>query len=107
MQIQTPDRAALQGLVIAGLRDVIEQSGRPMPQLLDETTSLVGKQAVLDSLALVTMIVDLEQRVEEEFGIIITLTDDRAMSQRSSPFRTVGSLTAYLEELVGEETARG
>lgn len=107
MQIQTPDRAALQQLVVAGLREVIEQSDRPMPATIDETTSLIGKQAVLDSLALVTLIVDLEQRVEEEFGAALTLADDRAMSQRSSPFRTVGSLVAYLEQLLGEEPGRG
>lgn len=107
MQTQTPDRAALQELVVAGLREVIEQSDRPMPASIDETTSLIGKQAVLDSLALVTLIVDLEQRVEEEFGAALTLADDRAMSQRSSPFRTVGSLVAYLDELLGEELGRG
>ncbi len=107
MQIQTPDRAALQELVVSGLREVIEQSGRPMPDTLDETTGLIGKQAVLDSLALVTLIVDLEQRVEETFGVALTLADDRAMSQKSSPFRTVGALVAYLEELIGEELAHG
>jgi len=107
MRIQSPDRAALQQLVVAGLREVIEQSERPMPATLDEATGLVGKHAVLDSLALVTLIVDLEQRVEEELGVALTLADDRAMSQRSSPFRTVGSLVAYLEALIGEELARG
>lgn len=107
MQIQTPDRAALQELVVAGLREVIAQSDRPLPATLDEATNLVGKQAVLDSLALVTFIVDLEQRIEEELGAVLTLTDDRAMSQKSSPFRTVGALVAYLEELIGEELARG
>ncbi len=107
MQTQTPSREALLQLVVAGLRDVIEQSERPMPATLDAATSLVGKQAVLDSLALVTLIVDLEQRIEEEHGVALTLADDRAMSQKHSPFRTVESLTAYIDELIGEELGRG
>jgi acyl carrier protein len=107
MQIQPPTRETLVQLVVAGLREVLEQGDRPMPAALDESTSLVGKQAVLDSLALVTLIVELEQRAEEEYSVALTLADDRAMSQRSSPFRTVGSLVAYLEELIGEELARG
>lgn len=107
MQIQSPDHATIQKLVLAGLREVIELSGRPMPDQLDATTRLLGEQAVLDSLALVTMIVDLEQRFEDDLGIVLTLTDDRAMSRQRSPFRSVGALVAYLEELIGEELDRG
>lgn len=107
MQIQTPDRATLVQLLIDSVRDMIEQGSRPMPEAIDEATSLVGQQAVLDSLALVTLIVDLEQRIEEEYGAILTLADDRAMSQRSSPFRTIGSLTAYIEQLLAEEQGNG
>lgn len=107
MQIQPPDRTSLLQLIIESVRDMIEQGTRPLPEVIDEATSLVGRQAVLDSLALVTLIVDLEQRIEEEYDAILTLTDDRAMSQSSSPFRTVGSLTAYLEQLLAEEQNRG
>ncbi len=106
MQTQSPTRAALVELVMAGLRDVIEQSDRPMPAVLDEATHLIGKAAVLDSLALVTLIVELEQRIEEEYEAALTIADDRAMSQKSSPFRTVGSLVSYVEQLLGEELAR-
>lgn len=107
MQTHSLPRAALVELVIAGLRDVIEQSDRPMPAVLDEDTHLIGKAAVLDSLALVTLIVELEQRIEEEYEAALTIADDRAMSQKSSPFRSVGSLVSYVEQLLGEELARG
>lgn len=107
MSSQPPSHAALLQLVLDGLREVLALSDRPAPELLDEATSLIGKQAVLDSLALVTLIVDLEQRIEEEHDLVLTLADDRAMSQKHSPFRTVGALTAYIEELLGEELRRG
>ncbi len=107
MPTQFPDRTAIETMVIDGLREVIAQTDRPLPDRLDSETSLIGKQAVLDSLALVTLIVDLEQRLEEEFALVLSLTDDRAMSQKSSPFRSVGAMVAYLDQLISEEQGHG
>ena len=45
-------------------------------------------------------IVATEQRVEDELGTIITLADEKAMSQKHSPFRTIGSLVNYLDMLL-------
>lgn len=101
-----PDFDTLQTLVIATLFEIVEQSNKPMPESVEGSTSLVGKQAVLDSLALVTLIVELEQRLEEEYDVMLTLADDRAMSQKHSPFRTVASLTHYIAELISEEMGR-
>ncbi|MGQ9614000.1 hypothetical protein [Chloroflexus sp.] len=99
-------RTDLSHLVIESLRDILDQSGRPTPDRIDENTLLFGKGALLDSLALVTMVVDLEQRLEETFSITLTLADDRAMSQRNSPFRSIGTLLDYLMQLIDEETGR-
>lgn len=107
MSTQSSTQATLLPLVIDGLRDILSMSDRPTPDRLDEQTSLIGKQAVLDSLALVTLIVDLEQRIEADYNVAITLADDRAMSQKHSPFRTVGSLTAYIDQLLAEELGNG
>ncbi|RME30560.1 hypothetical protein D6792_00480 [Candidatus Parcubacteria bacterium] len=106
MTSPTINRTDLINLVITSLRDVLEQSGRPLPATIEENTLLFGKGALLDSLALVTIVVDLEQRLEEEHGLTLTLADDRAMSQRNSPFRSVGALVDYLEQLIHEEQSR-
>ncbi|MCU0490779.1 MAG: hypothetical protein MUD01_04295 [Chloroflexaceae bacterium] len=94
-------------LVLERLRDVLQQTDRPIPADMGEQTQLVGKQAVLTSLGLVTLIVDLEQSIEEEYDAVITIADDRAMSQQHSPFRTVGSLAAYIATRIAEEQGRG
>lgn len=65
-------------------------------------TALFGLNGHLDSLALVYLVLDVEQRVEESLGVPIILTDDRAMSQRRSPFRTVESLAQYVHSQVNE-----
>jgi acyl carrier protein len=68
--------------------------------------SLYGQDGVLDSLGLVSFVVAVEQAVQERLGIQVALADDRAMSQRHSPFRTVGSLVEYISALVPSEELR-
>jgi acyl carrier protein len=65
-------------------------------------TKLFGVGAALDSLSLVSVILDVEGGVESAFGRSVSLTDDRAMSQEISPFSDVSSLTAYIKLLVSE-----
>jgi acyl carrier protein len=63
---------------------------------IDLNTQLFGVDAVLDSLSLVSVIVDVETAISEAIGREISLTDDRAMSQAISPFTAVNTLTAYI-----------
>lgn len=66
------------------------------------TTPLFGPQAMLDSLALVSVIVDVEGDISAALGRNISLTDDRAMSQEISPFDDVQSLLNYITILINE-----
>jgi D-alanine--poly(phosphoribitol) ligase subunit 2 len=61
---------------------------------------LFGHNGVLDSLGLVSFVVAVEQAIEIEIGVSLTLADEKAMSMRHSPFRTVGSLADYIEDLL-------
>jgi acyl carrier protein len=69
-------------------------------------TPLFGRDGRLDSLGLVRLIVAVEQVVEDEVSVSVTLADEKALSQRSSPFRTAGALSAYVRERI-EERLRG
>jgi D-alanine--poly(phosphoribitol) ligase subunit 2 len=64
--------------------------------------ALIGKDARLDSLGLVNLIVLVEEKIQQGFGVGITLVDERAMSQSKSPFRTLGSLAEFVEEQLKE-----
>lgn len=66
-------------------------------------TVLFGDGALLDSVGLVNFIVTTERITQEVTGKAITLASERAFSRRQSPFRTVGSLVEYIEELLPEE----
>ncbi len=67
-----------------------------------DRTPLIGNSSALDSLAFVNFIVAVEHKVRSEFGIALTLTNDRAFSRTQNPFETVGSLVDYITELVDE-----
>ena len=61
---------------------------------------LFGEGGVLTSVDFVTLVLDIEEAVEDATGQSITLADERAMSQKHSPFRTVGTLADYIAGLL-------
>lgn len=63
-------------------------------------TKLYGANGGLDSLALVSFITDLEEKISDEFEKEIILADEKAMSAKTSPFRNVESLTLYIKSLL-------
>jgi acyl carrier protein len=97
MHDMTRDR--ITEIIVARLREHLESVGGAALDLGAETP-LLGREGVVDSLGLVSVIVSVEQSLEDELGISVSLADERAFSQRTSPFRTVGSLAAYAEALV-------
>jgi D-alanine--poly(phosphoribitol) ligase subunit 2 len=70
-------------------------------------TRLYGRQGALDSLGLVSLIVALEQALEDEFQVTVALADEKALSQARSPFRTIRSLAEYAQERVQAEGLHG
>jgi acyl carrier protein len=69
-------------------------------QEITPETRLLGSTAVIDSMGLVNLIVEVEQRLSEQFGVACTLADERAMSRQKSPFRSVRSFAEYVVELI-------
>ena len=67
-------------------------------------TVLFGEGGKLDSLGLINLVVAVEQNIEDEFDVTITLADERAMSQERSPYRTVESLLEYISMLISERS---
>lgn len=61
-------------------------------------TPIMGGGSDFDSMAVVHLIADLETRLEEVFGRVWILADERALSRTRSPFRTVGDLARHILE---------
>ena len=91
-------------IIIEEVEEVNESIQEKIPVELRAKAPLFGDTGVLDSIGLVTLIVAVEQSIEDELGTILTLADEKAMSQRNSPFRTVGTLADYISLLLGESS---
>lgn len=64
-------------------------------------TPLFGPDGILDSMGLVSTVIAIEQAIEDQYDIAgVALADDKALSQKNSPFRTVNTLADYaLQEI--------
>jgi acyl carrier protein len=69
---------------------------------LTNKTRLIGSQAIFDSMGLVTFLVELEEKIEEKFSIVIEIADEKAMSRVKSPFMNIESLLEFLIEKINE-----
>ena len=66
---------------------------------------LYGAAGKLESLDFVTLIMEVEEKINAEFGTDITIADDNLLSKEKSPFSTLGTLNDYLQELLNKEGA--
>ena len=66
-------------------------------------SKLFGGGGPLDSMALVNLVVDLEELIEDDYGKTITLADEKAMSRRTSPFSRVQNLIDYVQEQLNSD----
>ncbi len=95
-----PTSEEVEALVIESVQLLAEDFDLTALQQPRAESALYGNQGVLDSMALVNLIADVEDAVSEKFGVAIALADEKAMSARNSPFLTVKTLAqAVLERI--------
>lgn len=63
---------------------------------------LFGSGSMLDSMSLVNLITAIEELIEDEKGVYLTLADENAMSMTNSPFKTVDTLADYIVTLLSK-----
>ena len=92
------DPRGIESVILAAI-DIVNQSRLPNEQLpLHPHASIFGDGSPLDSLGLVSLLIEIEDQLAVR-GWPISLSDERAMSQKRSPFRDVPSLVAYIHSL--------
>jgi len=84
------------------LTSFVKEENIESPINFNENTRLFGSGALFSSIQLVSFITELEENLEDELNVEITLTDEKAMSMRTSPFSSVKYLNLYLEEKIKE-----
>lgn len=64
-------------------------------------TQLVGDSGHLDSLRLISLLVAIEQEIEKEFNLEISLTDDEGLfSETNGPLHTIETLVHHISQRV-------
>ena len=86
--------------VYRAIREVNDQVMHEDKIEISPDTVLVGSGTNVDSIGLVNLIAMAEKNIEDEFSVTLTLADERAMLQKTSPFKTVSSLVDYIVVLL-------
>ena len=94
------DKNAVQDVIFRALKSLNQEREAEDQIDIGPETLLFGPDAVLNSLELVSVMVDIETMADDEFGQAISLTDDEAMGSDPVPFVSVSALTAYMLELL-------
>lgn len=63
-------------------------------------SALFGGKGNLDSLGLISLVTTVEQKIEEDFGIAVTLLDDIDVLEDENPFGTIKTLTDYIASIL-------
>lgn len=90
----------IEKIIIDTLKDLNEELENEAFLNPNSKTKLYGGNGAMDSLALVSFIADLEDKISDKFEKDIVLADEKAMSAKTSPFRNIESLTSYIKSLL-------
>ena len=90
-------------LITETAKELAEQDEFELDSEFTPDSTLFGDNGLLDSMGLVSLVVAVEQAIEEKFDTVVSLADEKALSQKNSPYRTVSSLAEYSEMLIKEE----
>lgn len=92
-------------IVLEALRNLNNERDEEHKISVGIDTPLFGTKAALDSLGLVSVIVDVETAISDKAGRYVSLTADDTMAQEVSPFADVRSLTNYIMKLLANDTS--
>jgi acyl carrier protein len=101
--IATLTAEQVEAMILAALADVNDELADDEKVEITPNTPLFGADAQIDSLSLVSLIVDVETALNVDHDLPVSLTDDRAMTREVSPFDDVQSLKDYILELAAEQ----
>ncbi len=89
--------------VYAAVDDLNDQ-GVEVDKSLD--APLYSASGKLESLDFVSFITKVEEKINAEFDMDLTIADENLLSKEKSPFSSLRTLIEYLEELLKQEESR-
>ena len=85
------------------LQEAVNREAESSPATVTASSPLIGPDAVISSLGLVSFIADAEILLSEEHELDVTLVSEDALSRSKSPFQTILTLADYADELAAAD----
>jgi acyl carrier protein len=99
MTMENEDRKISQ-LVERSIESVNESGIVDEKVILEDAAHVKRPEGPFDSLALVALIAALEEAIESELGVMVSLAAGLETGSQGSPFETVGSVKRHVTEVV-------
>lgn len=85
-------------IIMATLGEVNEDRDEPFDLGPGPDLILYGTGGVFDSMGLVNFLTTVEEKLEDDLGAMVSLTSEKAVSRKVSPFASVRALTGFIQE---------
>jgi acyl carrier protein len=97
-------------VTISEIKEILKEAISELNEQLDEdekvefneNTHFVGSSAAVDSITFVTLISIIEELIEDKLNTTISLVNEKAFSQKHSPFYSIETFSNYIQELLKE-----
>ncbi len=98
----------LEKIIIESLLEILPSThGANKAEVDIYSETFYGENGLLDSMALVSFIVVLEEKLQNIFNVDAILANEKALSSHNSPFKNLNSLTSYIETHFLHEATHG
>lgn len=88
-------RDKILNIIKEAVSDINEELDYDSLQNPSENTPIFGGDDGIDSLSLVMLVTEIESSLFDQLDLSISLADEKAMSMRNSPYRSVGALLEF------------
>ena len=96
------EKQEIVNLVFSAIDEINEELPKEKQVIKSLDSGIYGSQGKLDSFGLVMFVTLVEQKIDDLFKKVVNLGDDKAMSQKNSPFQTVGAFIDYIYDVLGK-----
>jgi len=87
-------------IIFSAIKEVNKQQPPEYQLNLDKNEFLISDKSSLDSLGLITLLINIEEKISKKFKINLNLLDEELISEKNTPFETLASLAAWLKNNV-------
>lgn len=87
-------------IIYSAIEEVNRQQPPEYTLKKEKDEFLISDKSSIDSLGLITLLINIEEKIKKEFDIKIDLVEEDLIYEKNTPFKTLDSLAKWLEKNV-------